>query len=127
MTDSREELTEEEREAYRLRRMEDRLRTVCVAPIVTDILADAFARVQERGEEVERVLFHPVDYADLLKTGKPQLVSWSLTKEETSRMLSTGKFPLALWGAEVVRTLDAKENVVQVWGPTICVTIDVCR
>lgn len=109
---------------------EEGLWFVCIAPINTAALSDTYALVQARGEQVEMVVFHPIDYADILKLGDPKygLVSAALTTEETSEMQRTGEYPGKLWGAEMVVTLEGTEpGYVEVRGPTVVAYLSVCR
>jgi hypothetical protein len=99
----------------------------CIAPLTTTVFADSFALVRAQGEEVERVVLHPRDYADLLKTGSPHLLSHSLTKEEASLMQATGVYPAKLFGAEVESSLEVVAGRVEVHGPTLVAYIEVYR
>jgi hypothetical protein len=99
----------------------------CIAPLSTSVFADAFALIQSRGERVERLVLHPRDYADLLKTGSPDFLSHSLTKEEASQMQATGVYPSTLFGAEVERSLAAEAGYIEVRGSTLVAFIQVIR
>ena len=99
----------------------------CVAPINTSILADAFAVVQNLGDEVESVVFHPIDFADVLKLGGPDLLSAGLLPEELSQMQATGLYPSRLWRAVLVRDGGAERGIVLVQGAEATATIKVIR
>lgn len=99
----------------------------CVAPLCIEVMADAFALVLAEGDQPEKVLLHPRDYADLLKVGRAGLLSESLTLEEKSQMLSDGKWPKTLWGAEAIRTLEVEAGMVHILGSSCVVKVEVYR
>jgi hypothetical protein len=109
---------------------EDGLWYVCIAPINTTALADIFAKVQARGEQVEIVSFHPTDFADVLKIGdrRSGLLSAAMTIDEIAEMRRAGAYPGKLWGADIVVTLEGTQpGIVEVRGSTTVAYLEVHR
>jgi len=100
---------------------------VAIAPLGSCVLSDAFASIKARGEQVESVSLHPVDYADLLSMGGPVFLSHALTVDEQSEMLETGVWTKPIWGAKVEESLEETPGVVVVEGITTFAEIHVTR
>lgn len=67
-----------------------------IAPISIDILADAFAAIEQQGNNVARIFMNARDYADLRKGGRDQY------DQETQRDLIRSGLMATLWGASII-------------------------
>lgn len=67
-----------------------------VAPINSEVLADAFARIERHDLRVARIYMNALDYADIRKFGRE-----ILDIESQANLLKTG-LQATLWGAQVI-------------------------